>query len=85
MFYNMDLEKSLIGKTLEIQGNLGGALTYHTDHKKAKHFGQFHKTHYVSLDAMQKLRLWSALFFNAPVFVTPVLLNGIDYFIMYAT
>jgi hypothetical protein len=81
----MDLEKSLIGKTHENQGELSQAISKHTDPNKATHFGQFHKTFYFSFESMQKLRLWSALFFNAPVFVTPVLLNGIDYFIMYAT
>ena len=80
-----DLEQALMGKVPNISGELGESLGKHNDPDKARYYGQFHKTAFVSLKYMQTFRLVTALALNTPLWLVAILVQGVDYFIMYAT
>jgi hypothetical protein len=80
-----DIEQALVGKSPEIPGELGKALSKHNDPEKARYFGQFHKTSYVSLESLQTFRMVVAIIINTPIWLVAIMIQGMDYFVMYAT
>jgi hypothetical protein len=80
-----DLEQALMGKVIDISGELGESLSKHSDPEKARYYGQFHKTAFVSLESIQTFRLVVAIVLNTPLWLVAIILEGMDYFTMYAT
>lgn len=80
-----DLEQALMSKTSKVSGAFGEALGRHNDPEKARYFGQFHMTSYVSLQSLQTFRIVVALVINTPIWLVAIMVKGMDYFVMYAT
>lgn len=80
-----DLETPLFDKAAHLSDELVELINNHIDPSKKKFFGHFHKVSTFSHKTWQRFRLWFALIVCAPLFVIPVMLNGLPGFLMYAT